>query len=300
MMAAEQTPYIVRGSLRVNESMAKHTSWRVGGSADLFFVPADRDDLSQFLAELDPSTPLTWVGLGSNLLVRDGGLRGAVIATQKGLSGLRTTAAGGIYAEAGVTCAKLARYALQHDLRGGEFFAGIPGTFGGALAMNAGAFGGETWDVVSSVETIDRAGRIHSYLRTAVTVGYRYVERPADEWFVAGELQLQPGDGAAGQAQIKDLLARRAATQPIQTQNAGSVFRNPPNDHAARLIEACGLKGLREGAAQVSERHANFIINTGSATAAQIENLIARVQSEVESQTGVRLEAEVRIVGEAS
>ncbi len=278
--------------------MAKHTSWRVGGPADLFFVPADRDDLAQFLSGLDKDTPLTWIGLGSNLLVRDGGIRGAVIATHKGLSGLRKTAADRLYVEAGVAGAKLARYAARQDLIGAEFFAGIPGTFGGALAMNAGAFGSETWDVVIAAETVDRDGQFHRYPKDAFTVGYRSVKVPPGEWFVAGELKLQAGDGAASQARIKQLLSQRAQTQPIQSQNAGSVFRNPAHDYAARLIELSGMKGSKQGAAQVSERHANFIINTGGASAVDIETLIQRLQHEVELRTGIHLEPEVRIVGD--
>jgi len=296
MMAMQHLPEL-RGTLGYDEPMAKHTSWRVGGPADQYFVPADRDDLAQFLAGLAPATPVTWIGLGSNLLVRDGGLRGAVIATHKGLGELREAGPQRLYVEAGVPGAKIARYAVRHDLRGAEFFAGIPGTFGGALAMNAGAFGAETWDVVASVETVNRRGQFQTYNKDVFQVGYRHVSVPHDEWFVAGELLLKKGDGAAGRKQIKDLLSRRADSQPIQLPNAGSVFRNPPNDYAARLIELSGLKGVRQGGAQVSPRHANFIVNTGDATAADIEALIERMQYEVELRTGVRLAPEVRIIG---
>ena len=298
MMAAQRLGASLRGTLRFNEPMSKHTSWRVGGPAEQFFVPADRDDLALFLSGLDADTPVTWIGLGSNLLVRDGGLRGAVIITHKALAAIRKIAARSLYVEAGVPGAKIARFAVKNSLRGAEFFAGIPGTFGGALAMNAGAFGHETWDVVASVETVDRQGDFHRYPRAAFEVSYRSVALPAGEWFVAGELDLAPGDGAAGQQQIRDYLTRRAETQPIQVPNAGSVFRNPANDYAARLIESSGLKGLSHGGAQVSARHANFIVNTGGATAADIETLIDRLQLEVELRTGVHLETEVRIVGE--
>lgn len=298
MMAAQRQTAALRGTLRRNEPLSKHTSWRVGGPAEQFFVPADRDDLALFLAGLDADTPVTWIGLGSNLLVRDGGLRGVAIVTHKALSGLRKLAARRLYVEAGVPGAKLARFAVRHALRGAEFFAGIPGTFGGALAMNAGAFGHETWDVVASVETVNRQGQFRQYPRDAFTVGYRSVAVPAGEWFVAGELVLEAGDRAAGEKQIKEYLARRGATQPIQVPNAGSVFRNPDNDYAARLIELSGMKGAVAGGAQVSERHANFIVNTGGATAADIETLIERLQHEVELRTGVHLEPEVRIVGE--
>ncbi|HFE32402.1 MAG TPA: UDP-N-acetylmuramate dehydrogenase, partial [Gammaproteobacteria bacterium] len=202
-------------------------------------------------------------------------------------------------AEAGVSCAKVARFAARHGLTGAEFLAGIPGTLGGALAMNAGAFGGETWSIVRAVETLDRHGQRHRRTPDEYEIGYRHVRGPVGEWFVAAELQLCPGDTEAGQARIKELLARRGATQPTKQANAGSVFRNPEGDYAARLIEACGLKGVCEGAACVSEKHANFIVNTGGATAAQMEALIQRVADTVERQQGVRLVREVHIVGEA-
>ncbi len=288
----------VRGTLRRHEPMAKHTSWRVGGRADEFFVPADRADLVAYVSALPPTVPVIWTGLGSNLLVRDGGVRGTVICTYKGLATLRLGDAGIVYAEAGVPGAKLARFCVREGLAGAEFFAGIPGTLGGALAMNAGAFGGETWSVVGRVDTLDRHGRVHTRAPNEYRIGYRSVEAPADEWFLSAELALKPGDPAAGRALIKSLLAKRMETQPIEIPNAGSVFRNPPGHFAAQLIEACGLKGLTQGDAQISERHANFIVNRGRATAADIEALMATTQAEVEARFGVRLDPEVRIVGE--
>ena len=302
MMAIDRVDrpvYQPRGELRHDEPMARHTSWRVGGPADCLFMPADRDDLAAFLAELPPREPLTWVGLGSNLLVRDGGIRGVVIATHRCLGRIELRAERRVYAEAGVPGAKLARFSVRHDLRGAEFFAGIPGTLGGALAMNAGAFGGETWQVVRCVETLDRRGRIRSRPVADYEIGYRKVAGPAGEWFIAAELALTPGDGAVGQRQIKELLSRRAHSQPIQIPNAGSVFRNPPGDHAARLIEASGLKGVCRGAACVSERHANFIVNRGGARAQDIEQLIGQIEEVVQDRQGVRLEREVHIIGAA-
>lgn len=296
MIAKSQQP--LRGVLAVDEPMHKHTSWRVGGLADRYYQPADIDDLALFLSQLDNDENITWVGLGSNLLVRDGGIRGAVIATSGVLSGLFRLEGNKVRAEAGVSCAKVARFCAREGLVGAEFLAGIPGTMGGALAMNAGAFGGETWEVVSAVETLHRAGQRHVRLPDEYRIGYRSVKGHNDEWFVAAELQLQPGDTQASQARIKQLLARRSESQPIQIPNAGSVFRNPPGDHAARLIEISGLKGLCIGAACVAEKHANFILNTGSATAADIEALINKVSREVELKQGIKLEREVRIVGE--
>ncbi len=289
----------LRGKLRINERMSKHTSWRVGGPADYYYIPADLDDLAQFLAGLPASEPLTWIGLGSNLLVRDGGIRGTVVATSGALNGLSLHDTQLVRAEAGVACAKLARFSVQQGFNGAEFFAGIPGTVGGALAMNAGAFGGETWSLVEAVETIDRHGRISVRRPDEFTVGYRSVAGRSGEWFVAGHFRLQRGEPGSGKALIKSLLARRGSAQPTQLPNAGSVFRNPPGDYAARLIQAAGLKGLCEGDACVSDLHANFIVNRGGASALQIERLIRTLQTRVEQAHGVRLEPEVRIIGEA-
>ncbi len=288
----------LRGRLRENESMATHTSWRVGGPADRFYQPADLDDLCVFLGGLDADEPLTWVGLGSNLLVRDGGIRGTVVCTTGALGHIELLLPNVVRAEAGVPSAKVARFSSRHGLAGAEFLAGIPGTVGGALAMNAGAFGSETWSRVAEVETIDRFGRIRKRAPADYEIAYRSVRGPAGEWFVAACFQLQTGDPEEGKARIRDLLARRGAAQPTQIPNAGSVFRNPPNDHAARLIETAGLKGLCEGKACISDLHANFIVNSGGATAADIERLIERVHAEVLQQHGVDLVREVRIVGE--
>ena len=299
-MSAAAVANTLRGTMLVNELMARHTTWRIGGPADRYYQPADLTDLTRFLAQLPNDEPLFWLGLGSNLLVRDGGIRGTVIATSGLLNELDFVEGKRIRAEAGVSCAKVARFGARAGLTGAEFLAGIPGTMGGALAMNAGAFGGETWSLVTAVETLDRHGCLHRRTPDEYQVGYRTVKGPAGEWFVAAELQLVEGDAEAAQARIKELLAKRGDTQPTQLPNAGSVFRNPPGDHAARLIQACGLKGVCEGAACVSEKHANFIINTGGATALQVETLIQRVADAVEKQHGVRLEREVHIVGEAA
>jgi len=289
----------LRGKLRINERMSKHTSWRVGGPADFYYIPADLDDLAHFVAGLPTGEALTWVGLGSNLLVRDGGIRGTVIATSGALNELGVRDELTVRAEVGVACAKLARFSVQQGLSGAEFFAGIPGTVGGALAMNAGAFGGETWPLVQAVEVLDRSGRIHARPPSEFTIGYRSVVSKPNEWFVAGLFRLARGEPDGGKAIIKSLLAKRAITQPTHLPNAGSVFRNPPGDHAARLIESAGLKGLCEGDACVSELHANFIVNRGGASALQIERLIRALQARVEQAHGVRLEPEVRILGEA-
>jgi UDP-N-acetylmuramate dehydrogenase len=280
-----------------NEPMSKHTSWHVGGPADLFFTPRDRDDTSEFLARLESGTTVMWIGLGSNLLVRDGGIRGAVIDTHGVFDELERVNDNEVWCGAGVACAKLAKQCIKWGLGPAEFFAGIPGTLGGALAMNAGAFGGETWNHVQSVATLDRHGNQHERDASEYTVGYRHVSGPANEWFLGARLgfELKPG---VSNDDIRLLLARRKATQPIGEWSCGSVFTNPPGDHAARLIDSAGLKGTRIGGARVSEMHANFIVNDGTASAADIEQLIQYVMATVQRVHGVQLKPEVRIVGE--
>ncbi len=296
MMAAQSLS--LRGKLLHNESLSGHTSWRVGGPADTYYQPADLDDLAAFLPSLPQSESVYWLGLGSNLLVRDKGIRGTVIATGGTLNGLSTIGDSAVRAEVGVPSAKVAKFSSQQGLRGAEFLCGIPGTIGGALAMNAGAFGGETWDIVSSVETIDRTGKLRKRTHEEFTIAYRSVKGLGEEWFVAAHFNLSKGDSVEGKERIRTLLAKRGDTQPTQMPNAGSVFKNPPNDYSARLIESCGLKDFCVGQACVSSMHANFIVNKGGASAQDIESLIYKVQATVFEQQGVRLEPEVRIVGE--
>ncbi len=302
----------LRGELRLNEPMARHVSWRAGGVAARTYAPADLDDLCAFLRTHSGSEGLYFVGLGSNLLVRDGGVRATVVFTHWALRqiALRAGLHSGereieIHAGAGVASPKVARFAALHGAQGAEFLAGIPGTIGGALAMNAGCYGGETWNLVSGVTTVDRAGVLHQRGRADFQIAYRSVQGPEDEWFVAANFTVPLGVGhTAGEQSrhiIKDLLHKRIVSQPLQQPNAGSVFRNPPNDYAARLIEACGLKGMRIGGAEISHKHANFIVNTGGAgvtKAADIEALIELAQSRVLEQFGIALEREVRIIGE--
>ena len=296
MMTAPQQP-VLRGELRVNESLKRYNTWRVGGPAKQMYLPADADDLGEFLRSLPADERLLWLGLGSNLLIRDGGFDGTVILLQGKLNRLAIDG-DRAHVDAGVACAKVARSCARAGLTGAAFLAGIPGTMGGALAMNAGAFGGETWPIVESVTTIDRDGLTQKRLPREFEIGYRHVERPAEEWFLACTLKLGRGDVAAERAAIRALLDRRAATQPTGLPSCGSTFRNPDNDHAARLIEVSGLKGYRVGGAEVSPKHANFIINTGDATADDIERLIAHVSAEVERLQGVTLRTEVHTVGD--
>lgn len=288
---------VFNGEVRSDEPMGRHTSWRTGGKAERFCVPADLDDLCVLLKSLPDSEALLWLGLGSNTLVRDGGFRGTVIATQGVMSRLERKG-DVVVVGAGVTGAKLARFCARENLTGAEFFAGIPGLIGGALAMNAGAFGSETWRHVIEVETINRQGVINQRQASEYQVGYRSVTGPEDEWFVSATMKFEKGDVEQATQTIKQLLAARSQTQPIGSANCGSVFRNPDDDHAARLIEDCGLKGKRIGGAVVSDKHANFIINDDNASAGDIEALIKYVQKAVEDKHGIKLQTEVRIVGE--
>ena len=294
----------LRGEFKRNEPMRKHVSWRAGGVADRTYAPADLDDLGVFLGRIPEHEPVLFVGLGSNLLVRDGGLRATVVFTHRVLARFFLQESPGyaeIYAEAGVASPKVARFAAVHNFEGAEFLVGIPGTVGGALAMNAGCYGSETWNAVARVRTIDRAGRLQIREPHEYAIGYRSVlpVQARDEFFVAAWFRFARGNGDKARQGIKELLSKRIATQPLAEPNAGSVFRNPPGDYAARLIEASGLKGRRIGGAEVSTVHANFIVNKGEATAHDIEELIVLVQETVKREAHVMLELEVQILGEA-
>ena len=294
----------LRGRLLENEPMAKHVSWRAGGRAARAYVPADLDDLQSFLRTLPDGERVCFVGLGSNLLVRDGGFRGTVVLMHDTRGKVRLDD-DLVYAEAGVASPKVARFAATHGLEGAEFLAGVPGTIGGALAMNAGCYGSETWEFVERADTIDRQGAVHARTAREFEIGYRHVALKGralgtDEWFAGAWFRFPPGDGARARERIKALLDKRIATQPLNLPNAGSVFRNPPDDHAARLVEACGLKGYAIGHARISEKHANFIVNKrGKASAADIEALIEHARAAVLKRFGVALVPEVRIIGEA-
>ncbi len=292
------------GRVRYDEPMSTHTSWHAGGRADVFFTPRDTDDLVHFLRMLPADAPVYWVGLGSNLLVRDGGIRGVVISTPGAFTRIERRSQVLIYAEASVPCARVARSCNNWGLAHGEFLGGIPGTLGGALAMNAGAFGDETWQHVVSVDTVNRRGQRLIRAAEEFKVSYRHVEWPpgdSQEWFLGAELRFEPRVTQTAPAPAEpSLLQRRRETQPIGDWSCGSVFKNPPGDHAARLIEAAGLKGHRIGDAVVSEKHANFIVNEGHAHASDLERLIEHVRQTVQEIYDVALETEVRIVGEAA
>ena len=294
----------LRGEMRFDVPMSRHTSWRAGGVAQRMYCPADLADLQQFLRQLPADEPLIAIGLGSNLLVRDGGLRGTVLLMHGALTEL-SMQDDAVYAQAGVPGAKLARFAASNNLCGAEFFAGIPGTLGGMLSMNAGCYGSETWQKVERVQVITRRGELIERTPQEYEIGYRHVAKhvendsiPTEEYFVAAWLKFENGDVEVARQEIKALMDKRSASQPLQLPNAGSVFRNPAGNHAAKLIEDCGLKGKRIGGAQVSEKHANFIVNAGEATAADIENLINEVRATVLQQTEIDLRPEVKIIGE--
>ena len=299
-MKSAQNIVMQRGILDKNISLARFTSWKVGGVADVLYRPADLNDLKEFLLTLDKTTPITWLGKGTNVLVRDGGIRGVVILLHSGLDQLEFIAPVMIRAEVATPCTKLARFCADKNLVNAEFLAGIPGSVGGALAMNSGAYGSETWDFIVNVETIDRAGQLHTRKPEELHVGYRSVEGLEDEWFVAALFEFAEGDGQQARDKIRDLLSKRNASQPMGNQSCGSVFRNPENDYAARLIESCNLKGASVGGAQVSTKHANFIINSENATANDIEELINKVRTTVKHECDVALIPEVRIIGEAA
>ena len=287
----------IKGSLRFDEPMSKHTSWRLGGPADQYYIPADLTDLQYFLAQLEPEIEILWVGLGSNLLVRDGGFRGVVIAPLNSLREIQLDPDGLLYVESGTSCARLAKFCQKQGLDGADFFAGIPGTVGGALAMNAGAFGGETWAAVEQVIMIDRAGNLIERSPAEFEVDYRHVGLPRQEWFAAARFRL-PARAPGESSNIRELLRQRNATQPIGQPSCGSVFKNPPGQYAAQLIEAAGLKGYCLGTACVSDKHANFIISAIDTTASDVEALIAHIRETIAVQFDVDLETEVRIVGD--
>lgn len=302
MMAAVKTSYC--GDLRINEPMSKHTSWAVGGIAQRFYRPIDITDLQLFLSEECQNHPVHFIGLGSNLLVRDGGVKGTVISL-KGVMNDFTITDNKVSVMAGVTCAKLASAAAKQGLSGATFLVGIPGTLGGALAMNAGAHGAEIWDYVERVTMLSPNGEMLDLAKSEFDIAYRHASfkgKPdlANHCFVAAELSFESGDKAALQNELKAFLTQRAEKQPVNQRSCGSVFTNPEGDFAARLIQECGLKGYQIGGAQVSEKHANFIVNTGTASAADIESLIQYLQETVAEKQGVQLSTEVRMIGEAA
>jgi UDP-N-acetylmuramate dehydrogenase len=280
------------------ESLNKYNSWRVGGFADVLFIPRNLEDLKNFLKKETYVKPLTFIGLGSNILVRDGGIRGTVVVMHAALNEIQITDEG-VYAEAGNTCARIAKHLAKEHFVGEEFFAGIPGTVGGALAMNSGCYGSETWNYVTKVNMIDETGNLVTRSKDTFGISYREVIKPnLNEWFVGAWFNFKKDMDADPESKIKEYLNHRKNTQPLNWPTAGSTFRNPKDTFAAKLIEECGLKGFRVGNAEVSDKHANFIVNLGNASAKDIESIIDHVESEVLNKKGVKLEREVKILGD--
>jgi UDP-N-acetylmuramate dehydrogenase len=284
-------------AIRWQESLSRHNTWHVGGVAECYFEPQSREQLQSFLSVLPLDWPAHWLGLGSNVLIRDGGLRGAVISTLK-LNQLQKLDPHTVLAEAGVPCARLAKECVAWNIGPAAFWVGIPGTVGGALALNAGAWEGETWTQVSQVELIDRQGKITLKPASAFSAGYRQVAGlEANQWFLSATFRMEP-QAVSESTRMRELLEERRQRQPIGAWSGGSTFKNPRPEFAARLIEAAGLKGYRLGGAVVSDKHANFILNEGEASAADIESLIEAIIKKVESVSGIRLAPEVRIMGD--
>lgn len=296
-VVAERLTTTLGGRVRARESLARHTSYRIGGPADLLVLPDSAAELAAVVrACRERDVPLTVLGAGSNLLVGDGGLPGVVVKLGPGLRRVEWGEAG-VTAGAGALIGKLARAATARGLAGLEQAEGIPGTVGGAVVMNAGAYGWETGDVLAEVEGVDADGRVVVLDRTRLVCRYRRTELP-DEFVVTGAtFSLRPEDADAVAARLAAVRAQRIASQPHGASNAGSIFKNPGGDHAGRLIEAVGLKGRRIGGARISERHANFFVNEGGATAADVQALIAEAQRMVWERSGVWLEPEIRLVG---
>lgn len=293
----------LKGELKFDAPLAQHTTWRVGGPSDVYYSPTDVADLQLFLKNLPKSIPVTWLGLGSNVLIQDGGIEGAVIHTKNCVNQLMKipqaaseTNTLNLRVEAGVNCAKLAKACEREGFLAGSFFAGIPGTVGGALRMNAGAWGGATWEHVKSVELIDRDGVIHHKPKEAFVIGYRQVQLPPEHWFIAAHLEFV-NDNQASYEDSRTLLKKRNLSQPIGVFSCGSVFTNPPGHYAAKLIEEANLKGYHEGDAEVSLKHANFIINRGQASSEDILNVINHVKARVQEEHGIQLKTEVKVLG---
>ena len=290
----------LQGELRTQEPMSRHTSWKTGGNADYYYIASDINDLAKFISKLPTSTPITWIGFGSNLLVRDGGVPGVVVSVVGLLNELKKINETDIFIGAGVSCVKVAHFSAKHGLEGIEFLAGIPGTIGGALAMNAGAYGGEIWSYIKEVETINRKGKREIFEKNKFDINYRSVSISENEWFIACKMKLEISTQTVVNDRIKKMLSERADGQPLGKLSCGSVFRNPTNHHAAKLIELCGLKGKKVGGAVISDKHSNFIINTGNATSLDIEQLIEFIQACVYEKYNIKLIPEVRIIGESN
>src|SRR5271165_3113739 len=289
----------LRGRLIANQPLAELTWFRVGGPAQVLFSPQDEADLAYFLARLPAEVPVTVVGLGSNLIVRDGGVAGIVIRLGRGFSDIVVESGERLRAGTAVPDVKVARAAQEASIAGLSFLRGIPGSIGGALRMNGGAYGGETKDVLIEARGVDRSGRIVAFTNADMHYTYRHCGAPEDVIFTEAVFQGAPGDPAVIAAEMDKITESREATQPIKSRTGGSTFKNPPGHKAWQLIDAAGCRGLTRGKAQVSALHCNFLINLGGATAAEIEDLGETVRKRVKEHSGVELEWEIKRIGVA-
>lgn len=301
MTAATSSPLLsrlpaVRGLLESDAPLRNSTWFRVGGTAEVLFQPADEEDLASFLKRLPAGVPLTVLGLGSNVIIRDGGVDGVVVRLGSGFRGVEVD---GTIVTAGAATVdfQVARAALMHGLTGLEFLCGIPGSLGGGLRMNAGAYGREFKDVVIDVRTVDRHGNIRTLSCADMGFSYRHSGAPEDLIFLSARLKAAPGDTNAIAARMAEIQKSREESQPIRTHTGGSTFANPNGEKAWQLIDTAGCRGMKLGGAQVSAQHCNFLINTGNATAEELENLGEAVRARVAEKTGVDLRWEIRRLG---
>jgi UDP-N-acetylmuramate dehydrogenase len=289
----------LRGRLLANELLAPLTWFRVGGPAQALFMPEDEADLAYLLANLAPETPVIVIGLGSNLIVRDGGVEGVVIRLGRGFNQVNVESEHRVRAGSAVPDVRVARAAQEAGIAGLAFLRGIPGAIGGALRMNGGAYGRETKDVLIEARAVDRRGGIHVLSNADMHYSYRHCGAPEDFIFTSALFQGEPGDPAAIAAEMDSITESREATQPVKSRTGGSTYKNPPGQKAWQLIDAAGCRGLVVGDAQVSELHCNFLINRGNATAAEIETLGETVRRRVQETSGVTLEWEIKRIGVA-
>ena len=289
----------LRGRLMSNQPLAELTWFRVGGPAQVLFMPEDEADLAYFLGRLPPEIPVTVVGLGSNLIVRDGGVPGVVIRLGRGFGEVKVEEGTRIRAGTAVPDVKVSRAAQEAAITGLAFFRGIPGAIGGALRMNGGAYGRETKDALIEARGVDRQGRVRVFANADMHYTYRHCGAPDDVIFTQALFQGAPGDPAKIAAEMEKITESREATQPIKSRTGGSTFKNPPGHKAWQLIDAAGCRGLKRGGAQVSEMHCNFLINLGTATAADIETLGETVRRRVKENSGIELEWEIKRIGAA-
>ena len=288
----------LRGQVANNVSLAPYSWFRVGGPADLFFAPEDEEDLSQFLKALPSDIPILVLGLGSNLLVRDGGFRGAAIKLGKGFQSISMDGKQLVTAGAGAADVKVARLAAEAGIAGLAFLRGIPGTIGGALRMNGGAYGGETKDVFVLARGLDRSGDLHTFDLSAMGFSYRHCDVPDDIIFTEAVFQGRKGNSAAILAEMNTITEARSSSQPVNTRTGGSTFRNPQGYKAWELVDQAGFRGFKKGGAEVSPLHTNFLIAHEGAKASDIESLGEEIQSRVFEQSGILLEWEIKRVGE--